>query len=97
MRAFCHELEQGRHHSQLSKYHQTVQAIATWYKESYQQYEKMLQTELGIQLMSDKLQENLDLGSFTDDLSYTFGAKLAYFSVSDTLVKLLLSQIAITS
>lgn len=91
MRAFCHELEQGRHHSQLSKYHQTVQAIATWYKESYQQYEKMLQTELGIQLMSDKLQENLDLGSFTDDLSYTFGAKLAYFSVSDTLVKLLLS------
>ena len=69
MRAFCHELEQGRHHSQLSKYHQTVQAIATWYKESYQQYEKMLQTELGIQLMSDKLQENLDLGSFTDDLA----------------------------
>ena len=91
MRAFCYELEQGSHHDQLPKYHQTIKAIANWYKESYQKYEKMFQTELGIQLMSKQLQENLELVCFADDLSYTFDAKLAYFSVSDTLVKLLLS------
>ena len=91
MRAFCNELENGTHRDQLQKYRQTIQALAKWYNESYQQYEKMLQTELGIELMSKQLQESVGLCSFADDLSYTFGAKLAYFSVSDTLVKLLLS------
>ena len=30
MRAFCYELEQGSHHDQLPKYHQTIKAIANW-------------------------------------------------------------------
>lgn len=91
MREFCYELEQGRYRHQLLNYKKTVEALAKWYIDSHARYEKMLQTELGINLMSEQLQEEVELGSFSDDLSYTFGAKLAYFSVSDTLVKLILS------
>lgn len=91
MRQFCAELENGAHHDQLSKYHSLVQALAKWHEENYSKYSEMLKADLGFRLMNMGLSDATELLVFSENLTYTFGAKLAYFSVSDTLVKLILS------
>lgn len=93
MRQFCAELENenGAHHDQLSKYHSLVYALAEWHKENYTNYSEMLKTDLGFHLMNTGLSDATESLVFSENLTYTFGAKLAYFSVSDTLVKLILS------
>lgn len=93
MRQFCAELENenGTHHDQLPQYHSLVCALAKWHEESYTKYSKMLKTDLGFRLMNMGLSDATESLVFSENLTYTFGAKLAYFSVSDTLVKLILS------
>ncbi len=93
MRQFCAELENenGTHYDQLSKYRSLVCAIAKWHEENYTEYSEMLKADLGFHLMNTGLLDATELLVFSENLTYTFGAKLAYFSVSDTLVKLILS------
>ena len=93
MRQFCTELEDenGTHHDQLPKYHSLVRALAKWHEENYSKYSKMLKTDLGFRLMNTGLSDAKESLVFSENLTYTLGAKLAYFSVSDTLVKLILS------
>lgn len=93
MRQFCAELENetGTHHKQLPKYHELVRVLAKWHEENYAMYSKMLKTDLGFRLINTSLSEAKELLEFSENLTYTFSAKLAYFSVSDTLVKLILS------
>ena len=93
MRQFCADLENenGAHHDQLSKYRSLVYSLAKWHEENYTKYSEMLKADLGFHLMNTGLSDATELLEFSENLAYTFGAKLAYFSVSDTLVKLILS------
>jgi len=91
MLSFCSELETGKYKDKLPLYQKIVHQIEDWYKTNFNLYSVQLKTEAGIRAMADS--RSLDgLLEFADDLSYNFGAKLSYFSISDTLVKLILSK-----
>lgn len=89
MLTFCPEIEQSR---ELSKYQRMVEGIAVWYRESVERYGKMLRTELALQTMSRELEGLEEVLGFSEDLSYQFNTKSSYFSVSDALIKLILSK-----
>lgn len=89
MLTFCEEIENK---PQLRNvFHKNVEQIADWYSKSVNEFAAMLRTELGVSTMLKSF-ENMDDLSFSSDLSYAFSSKLSYFSVSDALVKLILSR-----
>ena len=91
---FCKEIQESPRLDQL--YQKRIKLIAKWYKENHAKYAARLKVEAGISRAlldtlegrSDKIMEILEI----QDLSYSFDAKLAYFVVSDTLIKLILSM-----
>lgn len=93
MRHFCEELKSGSHKHKLKEYKHLVHQIADWYQDNYQRYAVLLQTEAKsfYEKMNDTLEVCTTSLEFTEKLTYNFSAKVSYFSVSDTLVKLILS------
>lgn len=94
MATFCTELEQGRYRSELPTYQRLLRDIIKWYQDNYGTYAEMLRSESEnrYEKINCSLDECVDGLEFAEDLSYHFGAKLSYFSISDTLVKLILSR-----
>lgn len=92
MLRFCEELEHGCHQDELPKYRKLVKQIAAWYQDIHSNYADMLKMEQNLSTMSTELSQATDMLVYSEDLSYNFSAKLSYFSVSDTLVKLILSS-----
>ena len=94
MGIFCDELERGLHRDKLSLYQKLLKDITKWYQDNYRNYASMLQSEAEnlYQKLNDSLDGQPDILEFAEDLSYQFGAKLPYFIISDTLVKLILSR-----
>lgn len=95
---FCQEIESNQ---QLrDQYCRRVRNIAKWYKATFERYNTILKTEIGMETLAKELGEiNCDSAvisdmaqEFLDDLDYANGAKMSYFSMSDALVKLILSK-----
>ncbi|MGM9602991.1 MAG: hypothetical protein ACI3W5_15580 [Faecousia sp.] len=98
---FCQEIESSQ---QLrDQYCRRVRNIAKWYKATFERYNTILKTEIGMEALAKELEEiNYDPAvisdmaqDFLDDLDYANGAKMSYFSMSDALVKLMLSKFSI--
>lgn len=95
---FCQEIESNQ---QLrNQYCRRVRNIAKWYKATFERYNTILKTEIGMETLAKELGEIscdstviADMAQeFLDDLDYANGAKMSYFSMSDALVKLILSK-----
>ncbi len=95
---FCQEIESNQ---QLrDQYCRRVRNIAKWYKATFERYNTILKTEIGMETLAKELGEIscdsaviADMAQeFLDDLDYANGAKMSYFSMSDALVKLILSK-----
>lgn len=89
---FCSELETGSKHNELSIYTGLVEKIIDWYQDAYEKYSPLLTIEDGVRAICENLDDLTETLAFTDSLDYNFGAKLSSFSISDTLVKLILSK-----
>ncbi len=95
---FCEEIE--RNQQLRDQYCRRVRNIARWYKTTFERYNTILKTEIGMEALAKELEEiNYDPAvisdmaqGFLDDLDYANGAKMSYFSMSDALVKLMLSK-----
>lgn len=89
---FCAEIE---HNQKLKEeYHNHLEKIKNWYVKSVEYYSTMLSSELLFNAMKERV------GSFDGvdnifDLTYQFSTKTSFFSVSDALVKLILSMYSI--
>lgn len=98
MIVFCDEIEQNR--NLREQYHRRVRNLARWYKTTFERYSSMLKTEIGMETLGKELAEiNVDPSAisemaqnFLDDLDYANGSKMSYFTMSDALVKLMLSK-----
>lgn len=84
---FCELIEES---TQKKKYDDHVESIVRWYQENVKKYSAMLQTEMGLDTMSNALKESSQWAK-TQGLSYNFDAKQTYFNVADALTKLILS------
>lgn len=92
MTSFCAELESGAHRNELQTYRNLVENIAEWYQNAYEAFSPRLLLEGGMHSLYEDIEKLKDQLAFTEDLNYNFSAKLSYFSVSDALVKLILSK-----
>lgn len=94
MVTFCSKVSSNQYENQA--YQKKVDAIAKWYRRNFERYSALMQIEANIdQKILSLLEENDEklidaLG--IRDLGYTYDAKLSYFVVSDTLIKLILSM-----
>ena len=101
MLVFCQEIENNQ--NLREQYHRRVRNIARWYQVTFERYNTILKTEIGMGALAEELKEiNCDptviadmAQVFLDDLDYANGAKMSYFSMSDALVKLILSKFSI--
>ncbi len=89
---FCAEIERDKKLSE--EYHSHLKRIKKWYSASVERYSNMITSELLLNAME------VDVRSFDGvddifDLAYQYTTKTSFFSVSDALVKLMLSQFAI--
>lgn len=91
MRKLCYELESGSHRAEVQKYRKLVEKIAKWHTDTVNQYSELLQYETSMTVLSTELAKAQDELDLSGDLSYNFGAKLAYFSIAEALIKLILS------
>lgn len=85
---FCAEIEDNT--SLAREYHKQVESIKDWYKKAYDKYSKLLVSE--VMLLSTEYDDTLFPDTSVFDLDFHFSAKLSYFSISDALVKLILSM-----
>lgn len=85
---FCEEIEKNP--SLASKYHKQVEDIKDWYKKAYEKYSQLLISET--MRMSTEYDDTLFPTASVFDLDFHFSTKGSYFSISDALVKLILSM-----
>ena len=85
---FCEEIEKKV--SLANEYHKQVENIKDWYKKAYDKYSRLLVTET--LLLSADYDDTLVPNESVFDLDFHFSTKLSYFSISDALVKLILSM-----
>lgn len=98
---FCQEIEDSP--VLREQYDRRIRNIARWYKTTFDRYNAILKTEIGMETLAKELGEiSCDPAvisemaqDFLDDLEYANGAKMSYFSMSDALVKLILSKFSI--
>jgi hypothetical protein len=98
MLRFCQEIESDKKKREM--YQRKVRSIAKWFSNAVERYRAMLKTEVD----ANRLNQELESGSIDaevmaelsqdllDDFDYANGAKMAYFQMSDALVKLILSK-----
>lgn len=85
---FCEKIE--RTPSLAREYHKQVEKIRDWYIKAYEKYSNLLVSE-ALYLSTGK-DDIFIPDESVFDLDFHFSAKLSYFSVSDALVKLILSM-----
>lgn len=85
---FCEEIEKKP--SLASEYHKQVEKIKDWYKKAYDKYSRLLVSEA--LLLSTDYDDTLFPNESIFDLDFHFSTKSSYFSISDALVKLILSM-----
>jgi len=85
---FCDEIENNA--SLASDYHKQVEKIKEWYKKAYEKYSRLLVSEA--LLLSTDYDDTLIPSESVFDLDFHFSTKSSYFSISDSLVKLILSM-----
>ena len=89
---FCAEIEANQ--KLRDAYHRHLGKIKDWYIENVKRYSSMITSELLLNAMQ------VDASAFDEaenvfDLSYQFTTKTSFFSISDALVKLILSLYSI--
>ena len=85
---FCEEVEKNV--SLANEYHKQVDKIKDWYKKAYDKYSRLLVSEA--LLLSADYDDTLFPNESVFDLDFHFSTKSSYFSISDALVKLILSM-----
>ena len=85
---FCNEIEINP--SLAKEYHEQVVKIKDWYKKAYEKYSKLLVSEA--MRLSSEYDDTLFPDESIFDLDFHFSTKSSYFSISDALVKLILSM-----
>lgn len=85
---FCEEIEKNP--SLANKYHKQTEAIKEWYKKAYEKYSQLIISEAIF--LSTEYDEMLSPDESVFDLDFHFSTKSSYFSISDALVKLILSM-----
>lgn len=84
----CDEIEKNP--SLASKYHKQIEDIKDWYKKAYEKYSQLLISEA--MRLSTEYDDTLFPNDSVFDLDFHFSTKSSYFSISDALVKLILSM-----
>ena len=89
---FCDTIAQSPEQNRI--YQQKVCSIGKWYRSNHEKYASAMKLEATLSSRLLDALENCDSSMFESlglqDLGYTYDAKLSYFVVSDTLIKLLL-------
>lgn len=90
MCVFCDEIEHNPKYSSCRKEcYSKIAEFVEWYISQHKKYSAKLRTEMDFQTISEEI--NKERESFFD-FGSTLDAKLSYFIVSDTLVKLILCK-----
>lgn len=90
MCVFCDEIENNPKYSfYKEECYSKITEFVGWYISQHKKYSAKLRTEMDFQTISEEINKERELFF---DLSSTIDAKLSYFIVSDTLVKLILCK-----